>query len=735
MFNACKRGTSSITRVLSFARITNRLPTPNPLILRVAQVPNNKILPETRWIHISSVLKNQISGGNNAHQRRDVTKFEELAEYNMVHPNIIQEITQSMKLHTLTEVQVATINEGLQGVDIIAQARTGTGKTLGFLIPTIQNILRKSPELSTRQRYSKARASDIRAIIISPTRELAEQIAVEAEKLCHRTDLIVQVAVGGNSKRRMLTKTQREGCHLLVATPGRLMDLLTDDSSGVSAPNLTSLVLDEADRLLDDGFSRDIEEIVKILPDRRVVDRQTLLFSATVPKEVMHLVRKTLKSDFHFVQTVKEGELATHEKVPQNIIIAPGIENWMPVLVEISKKALIAQNESQNTSLSEQSKPYKAIVYFTSTAQVKLAYEIIAGLKPEVQGSRHPLYPVQLFIINGTMTQEARTRAASNFRRCSSGMLFSTDVTARGMDFPGVSHVLQFGLPPNKEQYIHRVGRTGRGDNTGDGFIIIDKSNLETAKRMLRGLPITENKSIETAQVDMSSSAQIPESVAGIFTQVAEATERSSRRSKEAAYKSSLNNLKTDEQSLALARWTKYGWGFDEPPPISSTLANKLGLRNRPGINIGRPTEFPEEPEARGGSRGQGGRRDGAGFGSQSGGSSSYGLRGLDRENFGGRSGGRGGFGNRGRDQDSFRSRGGDRGGFESRGEDRGSFGNRGREQEGFRSQGGDRESYGNRAGDRGNFDRRRGDTGGFGGRDAYQSRPRGGRSGADRFR
>jgi len=167
------------------------------------------------------------------------------------------------------------------------------------LIPTIQNILRNDPELAVRKRYSKARASDIRAIIISPTRELAEQIAVEAEKLCYNTDLRVQVAVGGNSKRMMLSKTQREGCHLLVATPGRLKDLLSDEYSRVRAPNLTTLVLDEADRLLDDGFSREIEDIQQLLPRRQEVDRQTLLFSATMPQEVMHLVRRTLKPDHH----------------------------------------------------------------------------------------------------------------------------------------------------------------------------------------------------------------------------------------------------------------------------------------------------------------------------------------------------------------------------------------------------------------------------------------------------
>jgi superfamily II DNA/RNA helicase len=198
-----------------------------------------------------------------------------------------------------------TIEVPLLTSNSVAQARTGTGKTLGFLLPTIQNILRANPELAHRQRYSRARPSDIRAIIISPTRELAEQIAVEADKLCYATDLRVQVAVGGSNKRMMLNKMQREGCHLLVATPGRLNDLLTDPYSGVRADKTTTLVLDEADRLLDDGFSTEIEAIIDLLPNRDHVDRQTLLFSATMPREVMHLVRRTLKPNFHFFKHMK----------------------------------------------------------------------------------------------------------------------------------------------------------------------------------------------------------------------------------------------------------------------------------------------------------------------------------------------------------------------------------------------------------------------------------------------
>lgn len=314
----------------------------------------------------------------------------------------------------------------------IAQARTGTGKTLGFLVPTIENILRKNPELATRQRYSRARASDIRAIIISPTRELAEQIATEAAKLTARTDLIVQVAVGGNAKRAMLQKVQHEGCHILVATPGRLMDLLSDPYSKVSAPGLTTLVLDEADRLLDQGFSRDVEEIISMLPASEEVDRQTLLFSATVPKEVMSLVRKTLKPDFEFVQTVAKGAVATHEKIPQKLLLLPGIENQLPALLELAKREMA--NAEKAKAEGKEYRPFKAIVYFSSTANVELAAAIFDRLKSEAGGSQfkqHPLYPMRISEMHGQLNQGARTRVSEAFRQAETAIMFSTDVTAR----------------------------------------------------------------------------------------------------------------------------------------------------------------------------------------------------------------------------------------------------------------------------------------------------------------
>ena len=180
-----------------------------------------------------------------------ITTFAELGQRQLVSNAIVQTLIKDMGLENMTEVQTATINQALEGNDIIAQAKTGTGKTLGFLIPVLQNILKTDASLGERRRGYAARrgnrttADDIRAIIVSPTRELAEQIAVEAKRLVANTSVIVQTAVGGTMKSAGLRAIQREGCHILVGTPGRLKDIFSDKYSGVEAPGLDALVFDE----------------------------------------------------------------------------------------------------------------------------------------------------------------------------------------------------------------------------------------------------------------------------------------------------------------------------------------------------------------------------------------------------------------------------------------------------------------------------------------------------------
>ncbi|RDW91824.1 hypothetical protein BP5796_01218 [Coleophoma crateriformis] len=682
MFTSFRRGPASITRALRAASSSYYVPTIRSstasLVLRNSAAP----AIGSRFIHLSSRLSNwaglaegfdesvyqeeevQKSIGHNDGPM--VTTFEELIERDLVHPNVVKAITKGMGHHTMTEVQSATINQALAGTDIIAQARTGTGKTLGFLVPTIQNILKKSPELAERKQYSKARPSDIRSIIISPTRELAEQIAVEAAKLCAHTDLKVQVAVGGNSKIAMLRKMQREGCHLLVATPGRLNDLLTDPRSRVSAPNVSTIVLDEADRLLDAGFSKDIEDIIELLPSRQEVDRQTLLFSATVPREVMNLVRKTLKPDFHFVQTVKPGDIATHEKIPQRLAAVPGYENYMPTLLELCKREIAKSASAAETDPNV--KPFKAIVYFSSTANVELAARIFEELRSEGgrQFGSHPLWPAEISQMHGQLSQERRTKVSERFRKAKSAIMFSTDVTARGMDFPGVTTVIQMGMPPNRDQYVHRIGRTGRGDNSGEGWIVLAKADMDSARRTLRGLPIIADSSLRTAAVDMTCDAQLPASVAETLSQIGEATKRVDKRTKVGAYMAAIGQVKgnPEEAVEALNQWTRFGWGFEEPPMVPQGLARKLGLHRFPGMNIGSHGDAEEDDFA---------PRRSSGFGNRDGG--------RGGRSFGGDRGDRGGFSDRGR---------GGFGGNRDGGRGRGGFGGRGRDDR--RSNFGDRD-------------------------------------------
>ncbi|KAB8299314.1 hypothetical protein EYC80_001389 [Monilinia laxa] len=710
MFSVCRRGPASISRALRAVPSTIRIPSTRPSTLSLISQKTSIPVLEARWLHVSSKLQLQNVATKDAavvEEHKVINRFDELTKYGLVHPNVVNEITETMKLETMTEVQTMTINQALQGTDIIAQARTGTGKTIGFLLPTIQNILEKSPELATRQRYSRARASDIRAIIVSPTRELAEQIAVEAVKITRNTDLIVQVAVGGSSKREMLRKVQREGCHILVGTPGRLQDLLSDEYSQVSAPALTTLVLDEADRLLDDGFSKDIDNIQELLPSRKDVDRQTLLFSATVPREVMGLVRRMLKSDYQFVQTVKQGDVATHERIPQKIVATPGMENFMPALVELCKKGI-------EKAHADGSSPFKAIVYLNSTANVQLAGEIFKGLDS--------LQSIEVSTIHGKLTQERRTRVTDRFRRARSALMFSSDVTARGMDFPNVTHVVQIGVPRDRDSYIHRVGRTGRGGKEGEGWIIMTQDEVPAARRTLRGLPIVPDRSLETALVDMKQDAQLPAASAEILNEVGQATKRVDREIKVDAYLGGMGqgNRGADAKALMtnLNNLTKYGWGWEKPPMISPSLAQKLGVARVPGMNIGHQNR--ELDDESGGDRGFGSTGGSRGFGSGGGRGFGGGDRGSGGRGFGGGDRGSGGRGFGGGDRGS--------GGRGFGGGDRGSGGR------GFG--GGDRGSGGRgfgggRGGGRGGGFGGRGGSGGrgFGGGDRGDSKGFGGSS------
>ncbi|EER26689.1 ATP-dependent RNA helicase mss116, mitochondrial precursor, putative [Coccidioides posadasii C735 delta SOWgp] len=571
-----------------------RRPNPLSLVNRTLPLPHRAITFPIRTFYVSPLLRNSAGEAVSPVTSADVPtppegetkkllKFADLHGPGLVDKKIVDAILK-MGITDMTEIQAQTINHTLNGKDVLAQAKTGTGKTLAFLVPVIQKIIRDDPSLRTGQKFRQRGGSNIRAVVISPTRELAEQIAEEAQKIARFTGVQVRTAVGGTRKIEGLRRIQREGCHLLVGTPGRLIDIFSDPRSGIAAPNLKAFVLDEADRLLDDGFAPSIMDLQTYFPKRSEVDRQTLMFSATIAPEILSMVRRTLKQDFSFVKTVRDDEAPTHLKVPQRAVFLDCRSNQMPAIMEILTQA-IRRHETDPV----QNSPFKAIVYYNSTNEVSIAAAAFNALltDPESRFSPHP-FGIRGIEIHSKLTQAQRTRNSDMFRRAKSAILFSSDVTARGMDFPNVTHVIQVGVPQSRETYIHRLGRTARANKTGEGWILLTDPEYREFKTTLRGLPIQEDEALlKTAMIDMSrENPDAPEPTASIISQAKQAYSGLDYTLKEKAYMSSLGLIRSRDQFRQLNNMTKHLWSLDSPPPISLALARRLNIRHYPGIVI-----------------------------------------------------------------------------------------------------------------------------------------------------
>ncbi|KAI0403924.1 DEAD-domain-containing protein [Xylaria palmicola] len=603
---------SSVARQFSSASLTRSTQSQHLAILRqtASQPALRHLAPRCALFRLYSAESDAAQANRSDEfapvESAPVTRFTELSQLG-VNEALIEALTRGMGYDAMTEVQAMTINPALKGSDMVAQAKTGTGKTLAFLVPLFQRVLQDQPELADRFAFRRASSEDIRAIILSPTRELAEQIGAEARKLAKNTGIVVQTAVGGTRKREALYQMRRQGCDILVATPGRLNDLLSDPDARVAAPNLQAFVLDEADRMLDVGFADELHSIQDNLPDTRASERQTLLFSATIPKNVVQLARTMVRPHkFEFVQTIKADEEPTHQRVPQHLVTVDGLENVFPAIMEIAHKAKTAE---------ESDLPFKAMVFFSNTAAVQFAHEVFRQTPLSNRGSGTSLYQ-----IHSRLSQGQRTQAANSFREARSAILFTSDVTARGMDFPNVTDVIQVGLPPDRDQYIHRVGRTGRAGNSGKGWLILTNEEIPEARYRLPGLPIKPNDTLETAKHVIGESAA-SDDVSRFFGQIKEAYERVDRQSFTDAYMAYLGqkfgrNFSISEFITLLNRWCLQGMGWEKTPGIPPKIARNRGLDRVAGARIAHESERnnerdysrnPFESDRRGG---QGGRGD-----------------------------------------------------------------------------------------------------------------------------
>ncbi|MFV0365859.1 MAG: DEAD/DEAH box helicase [Mangrovibacterium sp.] len=356
-----------------------------------------------------------------------------------------------------TAIQEETIPILLKGSDLLGCAQTGTGKTAAFAIPIIQ--------LLVENQETKKKPRRIRALIITPTRELAIQIDENFTEYAAYTHLKNAVIFGGVKQNAQVAQL-RQGVDILVATPGRLLDLVNQKI--INLKDINYFVLDEADQMLDMGFIHDIKKLLTILPKKR----QSLFFSATMPPAIKELINLIL----HKYQTITiKPQQTTAEKVSQAVYKVPKAEKTN-LLIELLKE-----------------RPTVTVIVFTRTKHG--ADKVVRKLTKAA---------IKSAAIHGNKSQNQRQKALSDFKSGELNVLIATDIAARGIDVSGLSLVINFDLPNIPESYVHRIGRTGRADASGDAISFCDieeRPYLRDIEKLIKqSIPVIENHNyVDTA--------------------------------------------------------------------------------------------------------------------------------------------------------------------------------------------------------------------------------------------
>ena len=326
-----------------------------------------------------------------------------------------------------TPIQEQSIPHILRGKDLLGCAQTGTGKTAAFAIPILQNLLLQQKEDACNH--------NIKALILTPTRELAIQIDESFDAYGKHTGLRHAVIFGGVSQFHQTTQL-RKGVDILIATPGRLLDLMAQKF--VNIEHIKTFVLDEADRMLDMGFIHDVRKIIAKLPE----ERQTLFFSATMPPEITRLSTSILTN---------------------------------PVRVEVAAVSSTAENVDQFIYLVEKNDKRQLLIHLLKNDEIQNAL-VFTRTKYGADKITKELRKANINAdaIHGNKTQNARQKALSNFKEGKIRVLVATDIAARGIDVDSLSHVINFELPNIPETYVHRIGRTGRAGASGAAFSFCD---------------------------------------------------------------------------------------------------------------------------------------------------------------------------------------------------------------------------------------------------------------------
>ncbi|AWB46322.1 DEAD/DEAH box helicase [Paenibacillus sp. CAA11] len=349
----------------------------------------------------------------------------------------LNDILRSQGIVKPTPVQEAALPELLAGGDVIAQAQTGTGKTLAFLLPIFERINPAKPQPQ--------------ALIITPTRELAIQVTAEARKLAAgRPGVNLLAAYGGQDVERQLRKLEG-GSHLVIGTPGRLLDHLRRGS--LQLGGVTMLVLDEADQMLHMGFLNEVEQLINATPKRR----QTMLFSATMPDGIRRLAR-------NYMKTPKDIRISSGSDIP--------LDNIRQLVIECTDRS----KQDALQMMIERDRPYLAVIFCRTKRRAKTLNEALqeAGYASDE--------------LHGDLSQSKREQVMRAFRDAKLQLLVATDVAARGIDVEGVTHVYNYDIPHDAESYVHRIGRTGRAGGKGLAVTFVAPRDLPELRDIERGI-------------------------------------------------------------------------------------------------------------------------------------------------------------------------------------------------------------------------------------------------------
>lgn len=477
---------------------------------------------------------------------------------NDMHPATKRAVLEVLQLQDMTQIQAETYSIALQGTSIIGRARTGTGKTLAYLLPSLERLLQGDKDV-----YIPGRT--IGVLIVAPTRELAQQIADQACSLLtyHSTEMTVACLYGGTKIQRdiNLLSNQNRLPTILVATPGRLLYHLSQTkiqgrkfSDILDATKI--VVLDEMDCLLGTGFQKDVLKVLSYLSRRR----QTLLFSATFPRSMRTLIDDVLGKDYEEINCVDERDSAslTNARVDQSYVLLESMEDYVWSMVEIIEQE------------AKRFKNFKIVIFLPTTKLVDFFVELLDSGLGLLGVSR----------LHSRMSQSARQRTSQNFRStrlpC---ILVTTDVSSRGVDYPDVTLVVQYGSPSSEDTYIHRLGRTGRAGQVGRGLQVVlpfERSVISNLRR--RGV-------VERPQIHQSTQGR--KSLEKVFSAI-RSGDAMLTPAAQAAYRSFLAFYVERVLDLGLvpsdivnaANAFSRAVGLRQPPGLAAKTAVRLGVEN-----------------------------------------------------------------------------------------------------------------------------------------------------------